>query len=77
MKCLATVVRCFGAHEFAVRRLYATDPDFQEICEDYAIAIGSLNRWKDDQEKSVDYQDIVTEIEAEILAYLEAAHLPR
>jgi hypothetical protein len=77
MNCLATITRCFGEHEFAVRRLYATDPDFQEICEDYAIAVRSLERWKDNQEKSAEYQNIITEIEAEILAYLEAAHLPR
>ena len=61
----------FPAHEFSIRRLYASDPDFRELCENYATAVSALERWSYDAIKSEDYRQIIKELEEEILDIVE------
>jgi len=67
----AFVIRRFTAHEFSVRRLYATDPEFRIVCDDYADAVRACSVWGDDEAKAQDYRQIIHELEDEILEFLE------
>jgi hypothetical protein len=71
MKCVSSVVRRFTTQELAVRRLYASDPEFKSLCEDYSIATDALERWKADEGKAEDYRQLIRELEDEINEYLE------
>jgi len=73
MEDVALVIRRFSAHEFAVRWLYASDPEFREACEHYATASCALRRLAADEGKAGEYQQLVKELEDEILAFLDHA----
>ena len=74
MNDLTAVIRMFPAHEFALRRLYSSDPEFGSLCEDYGLAVGALDRWKDDRSRSERYRQLVDELEEEILEFIEGRH---
>jgi hypothetical protein len=76
MKGVASVVGRFAAQEFAIRRAYAADPEFREICDDFADAACALARWSGDEEKAADYRQIVSELEEEITEYLAKRYPP-
>ncbi|MCO5063910.1 MAG: hypothetical protein M9924_05770 [Rhizobiaceae bacterium] len=69
---VAVVTRRFELHEFAIRRLYASNPDFRVVCEDYAAATRALAFWEADLTRAEDYRRLVGELEAEILEFLNA-----
>ena len=75
MKEVASLIRRFPAHEFAVRRLYASDPEFKEVCEHHATATGALERWKADKDKADEWREMVKELEDEALEYLNRQRL--
>lgn len=74
MNDLTAVIRKFPANEFSMRRLYASEAEFKTLCEDYAIAICALDRWKDDQARAEQYRQLVDELEGEILEFIEGRH---
>lgn len=65
------VIRRFPTREFVVRRLFAADPDFRSLCEDYSVATSALERWKTDEAKADYYRHAVRELEEEILGYVD------
>lgn len=70
MSNLASVIRRFAAHEFAVRRLYAFDPEFRSLCEDFEIASRALAQWHADDAKARDYRRLIGELEDEIAEFI-------
>lgn len=71
----ATVIRRFAAHEFSVRRFYATDPEFRILCDDYTDAVHASKVWRHDMRRVEDYRRLIDELEDEILEFLES-HRP-
>lgn len=71
----AAVMSRFKQHEFAIRRLHASDEEFRMICEDYEAAVRALERWKEDEAKAEEYRQIVSELETEILEFVDRRHL--
>ncbi len=70
MSNLAPVIRRFAAHEFVVRRLFAFDPEFRSLCEDFEIASRALVQWHADDAKAADYRRLIREIEDEIAEFI-------
>jgi hypothetical protein len=59
----------FPAHEFLLRRLHASDPEFRVVCEDYELALRALRHWETimpDSERAEEYRRWVRELEDEI-----------
>jgi hypothetical protein len=77
MNDLAEAIRHFGEQELAVRRLYASEPAFRDLCEDLAIAVDSLERWKKDSARAAEYEFLIWEIETEISEFMEKNAQPR
>jgi uncharacterized protein YdcH (DUF465 family) len=73
---IAALVRRFPDRARSIRRLHATDPEFRAICEDYDEALGALEYWQaadqSCQKKAVEYRQLVTELEDELVAALQA-----
>ncbi|WP_246737542.1 hypothetical protein [Nordella sp. HKS 07] len=73
---IAVIVTRFPLRELEIRRRCARDPKFAEICEDYAEAWQAFQRWKGagpaGVTKANDYRQMLEELEAEILAILDA-----
>ena len=72
MSGLTSVIGRFAAQELAIRRLYAADPEFRVLCEDFQAAERALEHWKADDAKGEEYRRLVQELEEEILEFLEA-----
>ncbi len=70
MSNLAPVLRRFAAHEFVIRRLYAFDPEFRSLCEDFEIASHALAQWHADDAKAGDYRRLIEELEDEIAEFI-------
>lgn len=70
---LATVIRRFPLHELSIRRLYVRMPEFRSLCEDFATAKYALERWREDDGKVSDFQQLCEEIEAEIEEYIQGS----
>ncbi len=68
---LKILVQKFPLQELAIRRLYASDEDFREACEDYAMAISGREEYRKDQAEAAYYRELIADIEAEILGYLD------
>jgi hypothetical protein len=73
---IETLARRFPQHTSTIRRLAACDPSFRSICEDYGAAQHALKHWEAAgqaaPERVAEYRQILTELEAEALAILEA-----
>ena len=73
---IAAVVTRFPLRELEIRRQCARNPKFAEICEDYGVALAALRHWEGaglaEATRAEDYRRIVDELEAEILAILDA-----
>jgi hypothetical protein len=74
MNDLTAVIRIFPAHEFKLRRLYASEAEFKTLCEDYAVAIEALDRWSNDRVRARQYRQLVDELEDEIFEFVEGRH---
>jgi uncharacterized protein YdcH (DUF465 family) len=71
---IALLVSRFPCHEFVMRRLYARDPEFRELCDDYDEVRRALEHWQaaDQQPGRVaEYRQLLEELEAEALAMLK------
>jgi hypothetical protein len=69
------LVSRFPRHEFAIRRLYARDPEFRSICDDYGEVQRALEHWQATDQavpaRGAEYCQMLEELEAEALAMLE------
>ena len=77
---LAQAVARFPEAAAALRRLALTDPEFREICEEYALAQQSLAGFEarlDAAERPEigDYRTVIAELESEIDRFLREAGL--
>lgn len=70
------LVSRFPRHEFAIRRLYMRDPEFHEVCDDYAEVRRALEHWQATDQavpaRGAEYRRMLEELEAEALAIMEA-----
>jgi len=79
MERLRAIVTRLPDRELEIRRLTARDPQFRAICHDYQEAAAALHRWRQaaatgrqpDELQVRDYERLLTELEAEILAELQ------
>jgi hypothetical protein len=66
----------FPQHASTIRRLQARDPSFRSICDDYGEAQRALKHWEAAGQTApgrvAEYRQILTELEAEACAILEA-----
>ena len=73
---IETLARRFPQHASTIRRLAARDPNFRSICDDYGEAQRALKHWEAAgqaaPERVAEYRQILTELEAEALAILQA-----
>ena len=73
---IETLARRFPQHASKIRRLQARDPDFRSICDDYDDAWRALKHWQAAgqaaPERVAEYRQMLTELEAEALAILQA-----
>ena len=73
---IEAMIQRFPQHAAAMRRLEAEDPNFRAICDDYGEALRALDYWQttasSSPQKVVEYRQVVTELEAEALALLDA-----
>ena len=74
---VAAIVTRFPLRELEIRRQYARNPTFREVCEDYDEALAALRHWEGagpaGATRAEEYRRIVDELEAEILARLDRA----
>jgi hypothetical protein len=73
---IETLARRFPQHASTIRRLHARDPSFRSICDDYGEAQRALKHWqaagRAAPERVAEYRQILTELEAEALAIVQA-----
>jgi uncharacterized protein YdcH (DUF465 family) len=73
---IEALARRFPRHASTIRRLHARDPSFRAICDDYGEAQGALKRWEAAGQAApgrvAEYRQMLTELEAEALAILQA-----
>ena len=72
-----TLARRFPQHAATIRRLQAHDASFRSVCRDYGEARRALKHWETAApaapERVGEYRQILSELEAEVLAILKAA----
>ena len=72
-----TLVRRFPQHAATICRLRGQDASFRSICEDYGEAQRALKHWEAAApaapERVAEYRQILSELEAEVLAVLKGA----
>ena len=73
---LAQAMARFPGAAATLRRLALTDPDFREICEEYALAQESLARFVErpdaaERPEIGDYRTVIAELESEIGRFLK------
>jgi len=81
MEELRAIVTRLPDRELEIRRLTTRDPQFRAICHDYQEAAAALDRWRQaagaglqpDDLQVRDYERLLTELEAEILAELQGS----
>jgi len=74
---LDALIRRFPDRAARLRQLYPADDEFRAICEDYGDALRALAHWSHaDQSFAAarveEYREIAQELEAEVLAALDA-----
>ena len=61
-------------HEFAIRRLYACDPEFRAVCDDYGEVQRALERWQATDRAApgrvAEFRRLLAELETEALTFL-------
>jgi hypothetical protein len=77
---LARAVERFPEATATLRRLARSDPDFREICEEYALAQQSLTGFEAREDAAErpeigDYRTVIAELEGEIDRYVREAWL--
>jgi hypothetical protein len=73
---LAALGQRFPTRELEVHRLYVQDEEFRAVCDDYEEALRVLRHWQfveRNVSRAEEYRQIAAELEAEILALLDAA----
>jgi hypothetical protein len=77
---IEALARRFPDRAHCIRRLHREDATFQAICEDYAEALRALQHWQGAGEharqRAEEYHRIVTELEDEAWAVLQACCEP-
>lgn len=77
MPSIDLLVSRFPSREFAIRQLYVRDPEFRAVCDDYGEVQRALEHWQAaDQaapERVGEYRQMLEELEAEALAFLNAS----
>jgi hypothetical protein len=70
------LARRFPQYAPTIRRLQMRDPNFRSICDDFSAAQRALKHWEAvgqaAPEMVAEYRQIVTELEGEALAILQA-----
>lgn len=84
MEDIRAIVARLPQRELDIRRRCARDADFRSICMDYGEAVRALRYWQKvaqtgDRKKEADrnvaeYQSLLDELEAEILAHLNRSN---
>jgi uncharacterized protein YdcH (DUF465 family) len=73
---IEALARRFPQHASSIRRLHARDSCFRSICDDYDEAQRALKYWEAAGQaapgRAEEYREIVKELEAEVLAILQA-----
>jgi hypothetical protein len=73
---IETLARRFPQHTSTIRGLAARDPSFRSICDDYGAPQRALKHWESAcqaaPERVAEYRQMLTELEAEALAILQA-----
>ncbi|WP_035484662.1 hypothetical protein [Geminicoccus roseus] len=68
------LVSRFPTQEFSIRRLYACDPDFRMVCDDYEDVQNALQHWQADDRATPGmvghYRTLLEELETEVLSIL-------
>ena len=72
------VIERFPEHELAIERLVRSSDSFRSMCEDYAVGVEALGRWKRgaDPKRAVriaELRESLAELETEISRALEEA----
>lgn len=74
VKCVDALARLFPSDELTLYRLYAKDPNFHSLCDDWLEAAEACKRWQaadgSNAEKGAEYRLLASEIETEILQRL-------
>jgi hypothetical protein len=74
VKCVDALARLFPSDELTLYRLYAKDPNFHSLCDDWLEAAEACKRWQaadgSNAEKGAEYRLLASEIETEILKRL-------
>ena len=76
MKKLASVIEQFPMQELAVRRFFACDPGFREICDAHLTVACALEHWKADETKAREYHGLLDELNQEIVEFLDKQQRP-
>ena len=75
VKCVDALARLFPSDELTLYRLYAKDPNFHSLCDDWLEAAEACKRWqaagRSNAEKAAEYRLLASEIETEILQRLQ------
>ena len=76
---LTRVLDLFPEKSVAVRERFLRDESFRELCEDYALARDSLDRFEalpdaDRRPEVPDYRTVISELEKEIAVMLADPH---
>jgi hypothetical protein len=72
---MARVVECFPEHAAAIRDRFHADPNFREMCGDYAETLQALERWQastgpQTAARIEEYRELAKALESEIVAAL-------
>ena len=74
VKCVDALARLFPSDELTLYRLYAKDPNFHSLCDDWLEAAEACKRWQpadgSNAERGAEYRLLASEIETEILQRL-------
>ena len=74
-----TVIERFPDHKDSILQFFKEHQNFQIICDDYRLCAESLKRWNQSTSKEAsvrrkEYADLMQELEAEILQFLDESN---
>lgn len=73
---LSDLLEQFPQRELEIQRLFARNPEFRGVCEDYEMAVKALRHWERVERNAVraaEYRQLMGEIADEITKLLDAA----